>query len=89
MKETAILFESGSYKDCDKIILATAPEELRIGRVMERDGIDEVTVLERMKNQWSDEKKRELSDFVIENIVLDSAKFQAEDILKELKKHKK
>ena len=89
MKETAILFESGSYKDCDKIILVTAPEELRIGRVMERDGIDEVTVLERMKNQWSDEKKRELSDFVIENIVLDSAKFQAEDILKELKKHKK
>jgi dephospho-CoA kinase len=45
IKETAILFESGSYKNCDAIITVTAPEEIRIARVMKRDGVTRADVL--------------------------------------------
>lgn len=81
IKEAAILFESGSYKDCDKIILVTAPEELRIERVMKRDNVSRQKVLERMASQWDDKKKEALSDFVIENTDIDKAKLQAVKIL--------
>ncbi|WP_313807528.1 dephospho-CoA kinase [Flavobacterium sp.] len=84
IKEAAILFESGSYKDCDKIILITAPEAIRIERVMKRDSVTKEQVLERIQNQWSDEKKAVLSDYVIENIDLEKAKQSAQKILKEL-----
>ena len=67
IKESAILFESGSYKDCDYIITVTAPLEERIRRVMLRDKIDRKTIEKRIKNQWNDEKKIELSTFVIDN----------------------
>lgn len=85
IRETAILFESGSYKDCDKIILVTAPVELRIERVIKRDGISREKVMERINSQWSDEKKAELSDFIIENTDLDKAKAEVAEILKILK----
>ena len=71
IKEAAILFESGSYRDCDFIIMVTAPLEERIKRVMLRDKIDRETVEKRIKNQWNDEKKIELSTFVIENKEID------------------
>ena len=71
IKEAAILFESGSYRDCDFIIMITAPLEERIKRVMLRDKIDRETVEKRIKNQWNDEKKIELSTFVIENREID------------------
>jgi dephospho-CoA kinase len=67
IKEAAILFESGSYKNCDKTITVTAPAEMRINRVMERDHADRQSVEARLRNQWSDDKKVELSDFVIIN----------------------
>ena len=57
VREAAILFESGSYKDCDWIITVTASVEIRIQRVMKRDGVSMESVLARMKNQWDDEKK--------------------------------
>ena len=71
IKEAAILFESGYYRDCDFIIMVTAPLEERIKRVMLRDKIDRETVEKRIKNQWNDEKKIELSTFVIENREID------------------
>lgn len=89
IKEAAILFESGSYKDCDKVILVTAPKEVRIKRVMQRDGVTQEKVVERMKAQWDDDKKRQLSDYVIENVDLDHAIQKASEILKELENHKK
>lgn len=82
IKEAAILFESGSFKDCDKVILVTAPKEVRIKRVMKRDGVSKEEVLERMKNQWDEEKKKKLSDFIIENIDLEIAKNQVNTIYK-------
>ena len=71
IKESAILFESGSYKDCDYIITVTAPIEERIRRVMFRDKIDRETIEKRIKNQWEEQKKIELSTFVIENNEID------------------
>jgi dephospho-CoA kinase len=82
IKEAAILFESGSYKDCDAVILVTAPIEVRIQRVMDRDGISRDKVLQRVENQWDDAKKIALSDYVINNINLESAKIQAVEIVK-------
>lgn len=67
LKEAAILFETGSYKQNDFNILITAPEKLRIERVMKRNGFSEAQVRERMKTQWTDEEKTPLADFVIEN----------------------
>lgn len=81
LKEAAILFESGSYKDCDKIILVTAPKEYRIERVMKRDAVTREAVEQRMTHQWEDERKKALSDYVIENIDLEKAKQSAEYII--------
>lgn len=66
-KEAAILFESGSFKQCDAVILVTAPESLRIKRVQERSGFTEDDIRQRMRMQWKDERKKELTDYVIEN----------------------
>jgi len=80
LKEAAILFESGSYKDCDYIITVTAPEEVRIARVMARDHCTEAQVRARMSQQWSDAQRIALSNAVIENVDLESAKEQVKRI---------
>lgn len=67
LKEAAILFETGIYKSLDKIILVTCDKEIRIARVMQRDSETREAILARMDNQWSDKKKTELADFVIDN----------------------
>lgn len=67
LKEAAILFETGIYKSLDQTILVTAPIATRIERVMKRDNVTKQEVEARMKNQWSEEKKLELADFVIDN----------------------
>lgn len=84
IKEAAILFESGSYKDCDKIIVVTASEDVRIQRVMNRDAVAKEQVLERMHHQWPEEKKIKMSDFVIQNSDLEQSKQKVSEILKEL-----
>lgn len=65
--EAAILFETGAYTSFDKMILVSAPEALRIHRVMERDQLSEESVRARMKAQWPDDEKRKLADFVLIN----------------------
>lgn len=87
VKEAAILFESGSYQFCDKIITVTAPLTVRLQRVMERDSVTRDQVLARMQNQWDDEKKVALSDFVIQNICIEDTKSQVDNILKTLRKN--
>ncbi len=65
LEEAAILFESGGSRFVDLTITVTAPIELRIKRVMQRDSCTRQQVLDRMKNQWTDEEKISRSDFVI------------------------
>ena len=67
LHEAAILFESGFNKLFDSTILVTAPEELCFARVMSRDGITKEMVLDRMQNQWPQEKKMELSEYLVVN----------------------
>lgn len=66
-KEAAILFETGLYKELDKNILVTAPLDIRIQRVMERDKVSRDEVAARMANQMSDEEKVRLADYTIVN----------------------
>ncbi|MEN9981358.1 MAG: hypothetical protein RL542_1145 [Bacteroidota bacterium] len=83
--EAAILFESGSYKNCDSIITITAPLEDRITRVMQRDNSTREQVLHRINAQWTDEQRIAKSDFVIENSDAQQAKNSIDEILKILK----
>ena len=67
LKEAALLFESSSYKMCDKSIMVTAPLELRIERVMLRDGFSRDEILNREARQFSEEKKLHLADYAVKN----------------------
>lgn len=84
IKESAILFESKTNLDCDLIILVTAPLELRIERTMKRDNCDRESVLQRIKNQISEEEKAQKSDFIINNINLNDTFNQVDILLKKL-----
>lgn len=67
IKEAAILFESGANKGLDKTITVSAPQTIRLQRVIARDNTTSELVLKRMANQWDEARKIELSDFVIVN----------------------
>ena len=82
VKEAAILFETGAYKRCDFTILICAPKEARIARVMQRDSVSREAVLNRMRKQWPDSKKRPLADAIIENKDLQTALKQLESLVK-------
>ena len=88
MYEAAILFESGSYKQCDYIITVTADFEERVHRVMQRDGVDRLAVENRIKNQLGDEVKILKSNFVIYNNALEATKEQVKTIFEILLKLK-
>ncbi len=65
--EAAILFESGFDSDVDIVISVSAPESLRIKRIMQRDGVSNADVRKRIQFQMPDEEKKSRSDFVINN----------------------
>ncbi len=67
VKEAALLFEAGTNIGLDFIIGVTAPEDLRIARVMARDHVTRGEVLKRMQHQLDDTKKMERCDIVIDN----------------------
>lgn len=87
VKEAAILFESGSWKDCDSIVSVAADEDIRIKRVMERDRLSAEQIQGRIKNQWTDSQRIEKSDFVIyNNHGLDELKLEFDRVYKDLLK---
>lgn len=65
IEEAAVLIESEGHTFVDKVVLVTAPDEIRIERVMVRDQHSREKVLERINNQWKQEKLREFSDFEV------------------------
>ena len=67
IKESAILFETGIYKEMTKNILVVAPIDLRIERVMLRDHCTREDLLARINKQMSDEQKIPLADYIIQN----------------------
>lgn len=76
IKEVAILFENGSYKQCDYVITVVADQDERIKRVIKRDNSSKEKVLAIIKNQMLDSEKLKLTDFVIENNNLETSKKQ-------------
>ncbi len=67
IKEAAIFFESGSYKEMDVMIGVSAPENIRIGRAMQREGMTREKVLQRIASQMDDAEKMKRCDYVIIN----------------------
>ena len=82
--EAAILFETGSYKNFDATILVTAPLEIRLNRVMNRDNSIRADVQKRIDNQWSDDQKLILSTYRIQNDDIQSVLDQLDEVLYEL-----
>lgn len=85
VKEVAILFETGGNLDCDAVILVTAPEKIRIQRTIFRDNSDEESVKNRIKNQLSDNEKKKMSNFIIDNIILEDTFRKVDEIIEILK----
>jgi dephospho-CoA kinase len=67
LKEAALMIESGSNRYLDGLIVVTAPEELRITRVVARDGIDAAAVRARIAHQMPESEKVTLANWVINN----------------------
>jgi dephospho-CoA kinase len=82
--EAAILFETGAYKQFDSVILVCAPISQRIERVMLRDLCDKSSVEQRIQSQWTDEQKRNLTKYCVENDGHQPILIQLEKILEEL-----
>ncbi|GMN09111.1 dephospho-CoA kinase [Croceitalea sp. MTPC9] len=80
IQETALIFENNAQGNYDKVILVTAPIEVRINRVVNRDKVSEGGVLRRISNQLTDSDKRPSSDYVIENIDIEATKKSVKDI---------
>lgn len=67
IKEAALIFESGAQKWLDAVIGVSAPQSLRIQRVMQRDKITEAEVAARLDKQMDEDKKMGLCDYIIYN----------------------
>jgi len=80
-KMNAIVHPENAEQDFyDKVILVTAPQDIRIDRVMKRDGMERKNISDRIKNQLSDSEKIPLADFVIINTELKQTKLIVSDI---------
>ena len=87
IKETALLFETGIYKELDYSILVTAPVFVKIERVIKRSNVTKEDVEKRMLTQWTDERKSPLANFIIVNDNNQALIPQVLQIIKKLKQH--
>ena len=85
-KEAAILFESKSNIDLDRIICVSANKNIRIDRIIKRDNRSKEEILKIISNQMDQKEKEKLSDYVIFNDEKNSIILQLTDILKKLEK---
>ncbi len=83
--ESAIIYESGMWQMVDRIIAVTAPKEVRIGRVMQRDGIGREKVKQWMQRQWPQDIVRLRADYEIVNDGIADIDAQIEKILIQIK----
>jgi dephospho-CoA kinase len=87
IKESALIFETGLYKNFTDIILVVAPLEQKIKRVISRNLISKEEVEKRMHVQWTDEQKLPLANFIISNSDTDAIIPQVLGVLEKLKSH--
>lgn len=88
VKEAALFFESGSHTEMDFMIGVTAPEALRIRRVVQRDQVTEEKVRLRMARQMEEREKMSLCDFIIVNDDVSPVLPQVLHIHEKLRKNK-
>lgn len=67
IEEAALIFETGGDSYFDAVISVSAPENIRLARIMERDQMSREAIQARMGNQWSQQAKDERADQVISN----------------------
>ena len=67
IKEAAILFESGAYRQCDKTVTVSCPVEIRINRIRDRDHKTKAEIEQIMSRQLPEEERISKSDYVIYN----------------------
>ena len=79
--ESAILFEAGFEKYVDRVVCVSAPIEMRIKRIMERDSITRERALEWINRQMAQEEKEHRADYVIVNDGVTPVRPQIEKIL--------
>lgn len=79
--ESAIMYESGIYRLVDKVIVVTAPQEVRIQRVMQRDHISRNEVLQWMQRQWPQEEIVQRADYEIINDGIADINTQIDNII--------
>lgn len=81
----ALMLESGSYKNYDGVILVSAPYELRLARVLQRDQMDEASARALMDKQMPDGEKRKLCDVeIINDDTLEALKAKTDAVLADL-----
>ena len=85
-KEAAILFESKSNIDLDRIICVSANKNIRIDRIIKRDNRSKEEILKIISSQMDQKEKEKLSDYVIFNDEKNSIILQLTDILNQLEK---
>ncbi|WP_298486456.1 dephospho-CoA kinase [uncultured Maribacter sp.] len=84
IQETALLYENNAASLYDAVILVTAPEELRVERVLHRDATSKEAVLARINNQLSDKEKIAKANFILENIDIKETEQKVEALHKSL-----
>lgn len=84
-KESALLIETGSHSECDYVVVVSAPEEVRIERVVLRDETGRRDILQRMKHQMPEDEKLGVADFIVQNDGRIAIIPQVEHILEQIK----
>lgn len=84
--ECAILYEARLEKYADVVIAVTAPHDVRIERIMKRDGINREKAEEWIKKQIEQDVVKEKADYIIENDGMKSVEIQIDDILYRIRK---
>ena len=80
--ESAIMYESGIYRLVDRVVVVTAPEEVRIRRIMQRDGITRENAQQWIGRQWPQEVVRARADYEIVNDGMADIDSQIDQLLK-------
>lgn len=79
--DTPLLFEAGLYRQCDSIVFVEAGADARNARLRETRGWEEAERTRRENLQWPIDKKREMSQYVIDNTAYaDDARRQVRDV---------
>lgn len=65
--EAALIVENGLQRELAGLIVVTAPEELRVRRILRRDGATEAEARARIAAQLPEAEKERVADFVIRN----------------------